>query len=99
MHLARWLHLLGVTVWVGGMFFAHMALRPCVGTLAPPLRLALLAAVLRRFFFWVNLAIAAILGSGLFLMLSAVGSVHWSVHAMAGIGLLMMVIQEIYIDF
>ena len=35
MNVARWLHLLGVTIWVGGMFFAHMALRPSVAALAP----------------------------------------------------------------
>jgi uncharacterized membrane protein len=28
MRIALWLHVTGVVVWVGGMFFAHMALRP-----------------------------------------------------------------------
>ena len=92
MNVARWLHLLGVTIWVGGMFFAHMALRPSVAALAPPVRLALLVAVLGRFFVWVNVAIAAILASGLFLLLSAGGKPHWSVHAMTGIGVVMMLI-------
>ena len=43
MQIARWLHLLGVVVWVGGMFFAHMALRPSVLALNPPERLPLLS--------------------------------------------------------
>ena len=49
MQFARWLHVMGVVVWVGGMFFAHMALRPAVQSLAPPERLPLLAATLSRF--------------------------------------------------
>ena len=45
------LHLLGVVVWVGGMFFAHMALRPAATELLePPQRLPLLQATLMRFF-------------------------------------------------
>lgn len=31
MSVAITLHLLGTIVWVGGMFFAHMALRPVPG--------------------------------------------------------------------
>ena len=41
----KWLlmaHILGVTVWVGGMFFAYMALRPAsVELLETPERLIL----------------------------------------------------------
>ena len=45
MGIALLLHLLGVVVWVGGMFFAYMALRPVAATvLGPPLRLGLWAA-------------------------------------------------------
>ena len=54
MQVARWLHLLGVVVWVGGMFFAHMALRPALPRRSqPPQRLPLLAATLSRFIAWV----------------------------------------------
>jgi len=36
------LHILGAVIWVGGMFFAYMALRPAiVETLEPPFRLKL----------------------------------------------------------
>lgn len=36
------LHVLAASVWVGGMFFAYMALRPVAATqLQPPARLGL----------------------------------------------------------
>jgi uncharacterized membrane protein len=44
-------HVLGVVVWVGGMFLMHFAVRPAaVELLEPPARLPLLTRVLGRFF-------------------------------------------------
>jgi uncharacterized membrane protein len=91
MQFARWLHVMGVVVWVGGMFFAHVALRPAVQSLAPPERLPLLAATLSRFIAWVAVAIVAIVATG-FSMMAMMGSVGLYVHAMTAIGLAMMVI-------
>ena len=88
-------HLLGVVVWVGGMFVLHFAVRPAaVGQLPPPQRLPLLALVLRRFFFWVSIAIVVILASGIGQVLGAGGfaNAHVSVHLMFAIGLVMMLI-------
>lgn len=68
MLFAKFFHLLGLTIWVGGMFFAHMALRPALGVLHPEQRLSLMAAVLANFFIWVWVAIALVLGSGLHMM-------------------------------
>ena len=66
MRVAVLIHLLGVIVWVGGMFFAHVCLRPVAAAqLPPPQRLPLLAAVLGRFFTAAGIAIVAILVSGL----------------------------------
>ena len=94
MQIARWLHLLGIVVWVGGMFFAHMALRPSVQALAPPQRLPLLAATLARFLAWVAVAVVAILASG-FAMIAMMGGFaaanHW-VASMAAAGLVMVAI-------
>jgi uncharacterized membrane protein len=96
------LHLSGVIVWVGGMFFAHFCLRPvAVAQLPPPQRLALLAAVLGRFFVAVAVALVAILGSG-FAGMALVGfaqaPLHW--HLMSGLGLLMAAIfAVIYLFF
>ena len=42
MKFGVFLHLLGVLIWVGGMFFAYMALRPAAAQLLePPQRLTL----------------------------------------------------------
>ena len=71
MNFARWLHVLGVVVWVGGMFFAHMALRPAALALPPPQRLPLLAATLTRFVAWAGVAVVLILGSGAVLIVPA----------------------------
>lgn len=82
------LHLLGVIVWVGGMFFAHMALRPAVAELLqPPLRLALLNGVFKRFFLWVWLSIISISTSGGLIMVLLGGfKSAWYIHAMLAIG-------------
>lgn len=69
MRWALMTHLLGVVVWVGGMFFAYMALRPAAAqTLQPPERLSLWRATFQRFFPWVWLAIAFILTSGFYMI-------------------------------
>ena len=74
MGIALLLHLLGVVVWVGGMFFAYMALRPVAATvLEPPQRLSLWAGVFAKFFPWVWLSIALILGSGLYMWMALGG--------------------------
>lgn len=85
-------HLLGVIVWVGGMFFAHMALRPAAAELLqPPQRLPLLKGVLDRFFRWVWVSIAAILASGYWIFLGQwKGQAGLHVHLMQGTGLLMI---------
>lgn len=94
MDIARWLHLLGVAVWVGGMFFAYMALRPAaVAVLEPPLRLPLWHQTLRRFFLWVWVAVVLILVSGLH-MIAALGGRDAPAYAwiMLVIGIVMMLI-------
>ena len=95
------IHLIGVVLWVGGMFVLHFAVRPAAaGQLPPPQRLPLLANVLGRFFFWVSIAIVAILASGVGLILGAGGfaNAHASVHLMFVLGLVMMAIF-LYIRF
>lgn len=91
------IHLAGVIVWVGGMFFAHFCLRPeAAAQLQPPQRLPLLAGILGRFFAAVTVAVAAILASGIGLMLAhgfANAPIYW--HAMMGIGMVMTIIFTI----
>ena len=51
MSIAITLHLLAAMIWIGGMFFAYMVLRPAaVEVLELPVRLSLWVAVFRRFF-------------------------------------------------
>ncbi len=95
MSFALLAHLLGVVVWIGGMFFAQFALRPAAATtLEPPQRLSLLAAVFSRFLCWTGIAIVLVLVSGAYLVV-AIGGIHTAgvhVHAMIGLGVLMMLI-------
>jgi uncharacterized membrane protein len=88
------LHVLAVIVWVGGMFFAHMALRPVVAGLPPETRLPLMAQVLDRFFMWVLAAIPILLISGLGLIgkMGGMKAAGLYVHLMFSIGIVMMLI-------
>lgn len=90
------LHVLAVVVWVGGMFFAYTALRPAaVETLEPPARLTLWVSVFKRFFFGVWISVAIVLATGLIMLFKYFGGMAGApmyVHAMLGLGLLMMAI-------
>nr|WP_314877367.1 CopD family protein [uncultured Pseudomonas sp.] len=60
------LHVLAALVWVGGMFFAWLILRPAtVAALEGPARLRLWLEVFRRFFVWVWIAVAILAISGI----------------------------------
>ncbi len=88
-------HLLGVVIWIGGMFFAYTSLRPAaVNTLQPPHRLPLWSATFKRFFPWVWLSIIAILFSGYSMihLLGGFKNLPLFIHIMHGLGLLMIVI-------
>ncbi|AVU74460.1 CopD domain-containing protein [Pseudomonas sp. E141] len=64
------LHLLAALVWVGGMFFAWMILRPAaIAALEGPARLKLWTEVFQRFFVWVWVAVVL-------LPISGVGLIH-----------------------
>lgn len=64
------LHVFAALIWVGGMFFAWMILRPAAMTaLQAPARLQLWLEVFRRFFVWVWVAVLA-------LPISGVGMLH-----------------------
>ena len=94
MAVTKLLHVLGVVVWVGGMFFAYLALRPVAAQqLEPPQRLKLWQGVLQHFFFWVWIAVALILGSGSYMMWQLGGmSAPPHIYAMMLIGLIMVLI-------
>lgn len=89
--LLIFLHLAGVVVWVGGMFFAHFCLRPAaLRLLEPPQRLPLWAATLGAFLRYTAVAVVLILLSGFALFLGTgfrQAPIGW--HVMMGIGLVM----------
>jgi len=65
------LHLLSAVIWVGGMFFAYVCLRPVVALqLEPPQRIKLWVAVFRKFFPFVWLAILILLTTGFSMIFS-----------------------------
>jgi uncharacterized membrane protein len=96
MALAIPLHLLATVIWVGGMFFAYMALRPVAASLLePPLRLPLWSQTFAKFFPWVWVAIFTLLATGLWMVFSVFGgfgSVGLHIHLMTAIGTLMMLL-------
>lgn len=92
--LLLFLHLASVVVWVGGMFFAYVCLRPTALELfEPPQRLRLWRGVFARFFVWVWAAVTLIAASGLTMLGQhgfAAAPLGW--HLMMSSGLLMIAI-------
>jgi len=84
-------HALAVIVWVGGMFFAHMILRPGAASIAPAIRFPLWARVFGSFFPWVWLCVLTILASGFALVAQTTGfaAVPPAINAMMGTGIAM----------
>ena len=92
MIIAKYLHILGFTVWVGGMFFAYMTLRPIAGSrLDVPQRLRLWEGVFGKFFPWVWVSVGLILASGLYMMY-LLGRPPLYVFGMTALGLTMIAI-------
>ena len=90
------LHVLAAVVWVGGMFFAYVCLRPvAAAVLEPPQRLTLWRQVLARFFVWVWISVATLFASGyamIFGVFDGFGGVGIYVHIMHGLGIVMLII-------
>ncbi|GMR18559.1 MAG: DUF2269 family protein [Gammaproteobacteria bacterium] len=96
MPVAMSLHVLAAVIWVGGMFFAYVALRPVAGTLLePPLRLQLWQGAFMRFFPWVWVAIIALPATGYWIIFDIYGgldAVGLHIHAMQTLGIIMILI-------
>ena len=97
--LALTIHLLLMAIWVGGMFFTFVVLRPAVrATLAECDRLRLWDRLLRRFFLWIWLTVFLLPASGLWMVFHLFGGVGHSpqrVHAMMGIGVTMIAVSVV----
>jgi len=90
------LHLLSAVIWVGGMFFAYMFLRPVAAAqLEPPVRLQLWAGVFKKFFPYVWLAIILLPLTGYLMIFETWGKMATTpiyVHIMNGLGIVMILI-------
>jgi uncharacterized membrane protein len=93
-NLLLFLHLAAAIFWIGGMGFTLFALRPALhAQLQPPQRLPLMTLVLQRFFVLVIASIVVLLATGVPLLAQVPGaSAPPGWHAMAGIGVLMMLL-------
>lgn len=96
MGLAIALHVLSAVIWVGGMFFAYMAMRPAVvEVVEASQRGALWCQTLSRFFRWVWVSIILLLVTGYWMVFSVFGGMvgaGWHVHVMQALGIVMMLL-------
>ena len=93
--IAITLHVLSAVIWVGGMFFAYMALRPALTGHTSLARAHLWAAVFRRFFPWVWSAILVLLATGFYMLFSVFGGFKKSptfVNLMLALSVVMMLL-------
>lgn len=95
MSLALSLHLLSAVIWVGGMFFAYMCLRPVAARLLdPPVRLTLWRGVFEKFFVFAGLSVLILLATGhwMIALFGGMASIGKHVHIMLGLGYIMFLI-------
>ncbi|MGH8307429.1 MAG: CopD family protein [Gammaproteobacteria bacterium] len=89
------LHVLSAVIWVGGMFFAYLALRPALAEHTALARAHLWTAVFRRFFPWVWACITLLLVTGFYLIFGAFGGFKQAppfVNLMLALGIIMMLL-------
>jgi uncharacterized membrane protein len=88
------LHLLSVVLWLGGMAFLLMVLRPSLNAIEPGARLVLQGNAFRRFFRLIWLVMPITIGTGIILRLLSYqgGTAPLAVTLMQGGGILMAVI-------
>lgn len=95
MSLALSLHLLSAVIWVGGMFFAYVCLRPVAAQLLdPPVRLTLWRGVFQNFFVFVWLSVVVLIATGhwLIALYGGMTNIGKHVHIMLGLGYIMFLI-------
>jgi len=89
------IHALAAVFWVGGMAFAYLVLRPAVGPLEAPARLALWRRVFASFLPWAGVSAALLLVTGIWIVFGAYGgfaALPGHVNMMMTTGILMMAI-------
>lgn len=84
-NLAHAVHVVFAVLWVGGMAFALLALRPALAALEPAQRMALMGGAHRRFFLVVWHAMPITLVTGYVLLFGYFGGFRgsgWHIHTM-----------------
>ena len=95
MTIAIALHVLSAIVWIGGMFFAVLVLRPASGDLEPKDRLPLWGRTFAKFFPWVWTSVVLLLLTGYWMIFERWGGfadMPFHAHLMHGIGWIMVLI-------
>lgn len=101
MSFMKLIHMLSIVVWVGGMFFAYVVLRPSAAeVLQPPERLKLWDKVFKSFFNWVWLSVFLVLVSGFYMiyLMGGFAGLPLYINLMLLTGIAMMLIY-IYVFF
>jgi uncharacterized membrane protein len=85
------LHLLCAVLWVGGMFFAYVVLRPSLAAIEAPSRMLLHTRVFKKFFLviWHAMPLILITGFAMVGLQWNMATAPWQLNAMMGLGLLM----------
>jgi uncharacterized membrane protein len=100
-NILKLLHVLSIIVWIGGMVYTLLFLRPSLGVLEPPQRVKLMHDVLGRFFKAVLVVSTVAVVSGVWMVgrvaretVQAGGTFSWPTSwiVMAALGLLMFAI-------
>jgi uncharacterized membrane protein len=88
------LHLLCAVLWVGGMFFAYVVLRPSMAAIEAPQRMLLHTRVFKSFFLliWHAMPLILITGGAMISLNWDMANAPWQINAMMGLGLLMAAI-------
>jgi uncharacterized membrane protein len=87
------LHVAGVVVWLGGMFFAVVCLHPSLQVLEGRTRAELVSATLGRFLAWVAVSVVLIwLSGGAMLAAIEAQALPLGWHLMIGIGVVMTLV-------
>ena len=94
--IALALHLVAAIIWVGGMFYAYMILRPVAASrLEPPVRLKLWSEVFQRFFVWVWSIVIVIPATGYFMIFAnwdGFSNLTLDIHIMHVLGIVMVLL-------
>ena len=87
-------HVLAAVIWVGGMFFAYVILRPVLGEEDGQFRLRFWVKILSRFFPWVSASIGVLFltGFGLIYLFGGFSAIGTYVYIMLTLAVLMAAI-------